>query len=226
MPLSMLRLARQHTSQFSYALNVSDGGFDLIKCEVRRRNHSEVRSKDPTLLFYYQCRSQDNQLSILLRDEDFITRGHLYSRPLSVLLLSLLPHTPSTSLWTTQPKGYVYPPSLLLSGPLLRCISVIHPSEILWCLFLNTQRPSRSTSVHLLPRLTSHPDSPSSTTTPTIDGATANTYHTAFDARSRAFSGHLAYGLDARLSAGLWCQSALTGYACAYMLAIQYAPCD
>ena len=155
-----------------------------------------------------------------------LLRATIYIHALSVLLLSLLPHTPSTSWWTAQPKGYVYPPSLLLSGPLLRCISVIHPSEILWCLFLNTQRPSRSTSVHLLPRLTSHPDSPSSTTTPTIDGATANTYHTAFDARSRALSGHLAYGLDARLSAGLWCQSALTEYACAYMLAIQYAPCD
>jgi hypothetical protein len=136
--------------------------------------------------------SGDKSMSILLtkpiciRDEDSITRAHLYIRHLSEMLLSPLPRTPSTSSRTVRPKGYVFPPSLSLSGPSSNDVFVIHLYKSLRCKFLNTRHTFRNTSLHPSPLRPSsrnpRPGGPSLTTTSTTpDSATTDTDHAPFD---------------------------------------------
>ena len=105
--------------------------------------------KTPHLLPFSMSFSKDRSLSIL-RDEDLITRAHLYIRPLC-----------NTTIIATS-----YSFDLLVDGTVERVRILLHASLA---------------AASNLAR-TPHPDSLSSTTTSTIDGATVNTYHTASDA--------------------------------------------
>ena len=155
MPLSMLRLARQHTcSYLRFECTKNSRTEVLILSNGKYDAESILRydTKTPHLLLPSSVSfSEDRSLSIL-REEDLITRAHLYLRPLCNTTIIATSYSFDLLVDGTVERVRIPPLPVTIRPLAYCCISVDHLSEYLRRMFLNTQRPSRSTSVHPSPR--------------------------------------------------------------------------
>ena len=163
--------------------------------------------KTPHLLPLSMSFSEDRSLSIL-RVEDLITRAHLYIRPLCNTTIIATSYSFDLLVDGTAERAGI-PPLRKLAMHVLEHSTFLQEHFHASLAAASKLARTLTLTVCLQQR---HQRSMAQPSTPIIPLLTP---------RDCALSGHLlTYGLDARPSAGLYCQRTQTEYACAYMLAI------